>query len=336
MERPTLPLLRKQILVVEDNTDVRQILARILEIEGYSVLEANDGQHALRMLNKIKPDLILSDINMPNLNGIDFYKTVRTNPDWVALPFIFLTSMDHPDDVRAGRQLGVEDYLTKPIDGVELVKIVNARLLRTAQVQIALIDQAYLDTVNVLANSIEGRDPYTHGHVERVATYARWLGVALEWPIDNMRLLEFGSRLHDIGKIIIPDQVLKKNGPLSVDEWGLMKQHTLAGAKIIGPINHLQGILPYILHHHERWDGSGYPYNLRGREISVEGRLLALADVYDALTSDRPYHPARPQNEVITYLQIRSGKDFDPDLAAIFIDLVKRRVERNQSINAFP
>ncbi len=334
MERPTLPILRKQIMVVEDNADVRQILTRILEIEGYFVLETTDGQHALNMLNRIKPDLILSDIHMPNLNGIEFYKAVRNNPDWVAVPFIFLTSMDHPDEIRAGRELGVEDYLTKPIDGAELVKIVNARLLRTAQVQIALIDQAYLDTVNVLANSIEGRDPYTHGHVERVATYARWLGEALEWPDENMRLLEFGSRLHDIGKIIIPDEVLKKNGPLSADEWELMKQHTLAGARIIGQINHLQGILPYILHHHERWDGSGYPHNLCGREISVEGRLLALADVYDALTTNRPYHPARPHNEVVTFLQIKSGTYFDPDLVAIFINLLNKRVRLSQSINA--
>lgn len=325
MERPTLPIFRKVILVVEDNADMREIVTRSLEIEGYSVHQAEDGREALDYLQNASPDLILSDIHMPNMNGIEFYKAVSKNPRWVAIPFIFLTSSNNPEDIQAGRLLGVEDYLTKPIDHNDLVKIINARLLRASAVQFAHMDRAYLDTVNVLANSIEGRDPYTHGHVERVSMYARWMAEELRWPDDNMRMLEFGSRLHDIGKIIIPDNILKKSGPLTDEEWNLMKQHTIAGAKIVRNIGHLQGTLPFILFHHERWDGSGYPEGKAGREIPIEGRLLAIADVYDALTTARPYHPARPQAEVIQYLKMMSGKEFDPDLIQIFLKVLKSR-----------
>jgi putative two-component system response regulator len=325
MERPTLPIFRKIILVVEDHADMREIVTRSLEIEGYIVHQAGDGRAALDYLQNASPDLILSDIHMPNMDGIEFYKVVSKNPRWVAIPFIFLTSSNNPEDIQAGRLLGVEDYLTKPINHNDLVKIINARLLRASAVQFAHMDRAYLDTVNVLANSIEGRDPYTHGHVERVSTYARWIAEELGWPEDNLRMLEFGARLHDIGKIIVPDNILKKSGPLTGEEWTLMKQHTIAGAKIIRNINHLQGTLPFILSHHERWDGSGYPEGKSGREIPIEGRLLAIADVYDALTTARPYHPARPQPEVILYLKMMSSKEFDPDLIEIFLKVLKSR-----------
>jgi putative two-component system response regulator len=183
----------------------------------------------------------------------------------------------------------------------------------------AHINQAYLETVNVLANSIEGRDPYTQLHVDRVAMYARWLAEALCWPEAHLRSLEFGARLHDIGKIIVPDHILKKPGALTNEEWALMKQHPIAGAKILHNISHLRPVTAYVLYHHERWDGSGYPQGLKGREIPIEGRLLAIVDVYDALTTIRPYHPARPQHEVQKFLQLRSGTLFDPDLVEIFL-----------------
>jgi putative two-component system response regulator len=216
----------------------------------------------------------------------------------------------------------VEDFLPKPLDPENLVRIVHARLLRSAELQIALIDQAYLETIEVLANTVEGRDPYTHGHIGRVSTYAQWMAEAMGWPKEQVRTLQFGARLHDIGKIVIPDHILKKPGDLSPDEWELMKQHPAAGGKILRDIKHLKDALNYVLYHHERWDGSGYPFGLAGRAIPLEGRLLAIADVFDALTTDRPYHPARPRAEVLNYLHERAGADFDPDLAPIFIHVV--------------
>ena len=325
MDRPTIPILRKRILVVEKDAGIRLEIVRLLGIEGYAVQEAPDGKSALELLQHFSPELILSGVDIPNQNGVDFYKTVRNDPRWLAIPFIFLTSPGAAGAIQTGRELGVEDFLVKPVDPNELVKTVSGRLLRAAELQIALIDHAYLETVNVLANTIEGRDPYTHGHVERVATYARWLAEALRWPEEHLRMLEFGARLHDIGKIIVPDHILKKPGPLTPEEWELMKQHTVAGAKILRNISHLQVSVAYVLHHHERWDGSGYPYGLQGREIPLEGRLLAIADVFDALTSTRPYHPARPIQEVIKFLQLRSGSYFDPDLVAAFVQVLEMR-----------
>jgi putative two-component system response regulator len=317
------PLYRKQILVVDDSPEIRRGVALALEMEHYVVQQAENGQAALALLQHFTPDLILSDINMPVMNGIEFYKALRQEPRWLMIPFIFLTANDRPEDIQQGRLLGVEDYLIKPIANQDLTAILNARLLRAAEVQIAQIGQAYLDTVNVLANTIEGRDPYTRGHVDRVAAYARRLAEALGWGPEHLRTLEFGARLHDIGKIIIPDHILKKNGPLTESEWAYMREHPSAGAKILREITHLQGVLPYVLYHHEKWDGTGYPHSLRADDIPIEGRLLAIVDVYDALTTARPYHPPRPPAEVIRFLQLSSGKAFDPALVAVFLRLIQ-------------
>jgi len=322
---PTIPISSKRILIVENNIQVRKLISQTLEIEGYTVNQAEDGKTGLKFMKQLIPDLIISDTNTPNLNGTDFYKAVRKNPLWVATPFIFLTSEDSPDDVQRGRELGVEDYLVKPIDPDNLVKIVNARLLRAAELQVALIDQAYLETIIVLANTIESRDPYTHGHVDRVTTYARWLAEKLGWPKENLRMLEFGARLHDIGKIIISDDILQKPGKLSAIEWELMEEHPVEGAKILRNITHLMPAIPYVLYHHERWDGSGYPRKLQGRDIPIEGRLLAIADVFDALTTNRPYHPALPDTEVLEYMTRMAGKHFDPDLVPIFIEVLREQ-----------
>ena len=319
----TAPFQQKKILLVEDSRDVREVLAHILEVELYQVYQADNGQSALKLLQQMLPDLIISDVNMPRMNGIEFYKAVRQNPAWTTIPFILLTANNTPEDMQAGRSLGVEDYLTKPIDPRDLVSIVNARLLRAAQVQVAQIGQAYLETVNVLANAIELRDPYTRGHVERVATYAAQMARGLAWSPDELRTLDIGARLHDIGKIIVPDNVLKKTGPLTDAEWVLMKQHPEAGAKILDQISHLRNTIPYIMFHHEHWDGTGYPQGLKAKAIPVQGRLLAVVDVFDALATVRPYHPARPQAEVIKYLQLKAGEFFDPDMVKLFVRVVR-------------
>ncbi len=316
------PRAGKKILVVEDNEDLREVIAGTLALEGYLVLQADNGHSALAALQRATPDLILSDVNMPRMNGLEFYQALRQNPRWLPIPFIFLTANDSPVDVQSGRALGVEDYLTKPIDTADLLTVVNARLLRVLEVEVARIGQAYLETVNVLANTIEGRDAYTHGHVERVAAYSRPVAEALGWAPEHLRTLEFGARLHDIGKIVVPDSVLNKVSSLSHAEWAIMREHPAAGGRILREISHLQVALPYVLFHHERWDGSGYPHGLKGKDIPIEGRLLAVADVYDALTSARPYHPARANHEVLQFLQTNAGRLFDPNLVDIFVRLI--------------
>lgn len=324
-----LPIQSKRILVVEDSPEMRRSVASTLQLEHYQVDQAENGQAALALLQRVTPDLIVSDINMPRMGGVELYRAIRQNPRWVLIPFIFLTADDSPDEIRLARSLGVEDYLTKPIEAADLVSAVNGRLLRVAQVEIAQIGRAYLETVNVLANTIEGRDAYTHGHVERVAGYAVCLAEALGWAPEHLRMLQFGALLHDIGKIVISDAILNKPTSLSPAEWEAMREHPAAGARILREISHLHATLPYVLYHHERWDGSGYPHGLKGRDIPVEGRLLAIVDVYDALTTARPYHPARTPSEVMQFLQINAGRQFDPHLVPMFVKAINTKGSRS-------
>lgn len=333
---PTIPISTRQILVVEDSEKTRKAIAQILQIENYYVIQASNGEEALEKLQRITPDLILSDINMPIMGGSDLCEEVRKDPRLSAIPFIFLTSPESSSgspgaSLQTIRELGVEDQITKPIDPSGLTRVINARLLRSAEVKFAHINQAYMETVEVLANAVEGRDRYTRGHIERVTSYALWMAEELRWPPEQIQILEFGARLHDIGKIIIPDQILNKPDQLSTEEWQLMREHPVAGCRILEKISHLKDAMPYILYHHEKWDGSGYPEGLCGREIPVGARILALADVYDALTTARPYRPAMDRAEVLQFLETEAGKHFDPDLVPIFTDVVKRRSKKQGS-----
>jgi putative two-component system response regulator len=270
-------------------------------------------------MNRFIPDLIITALDMPDMNVGDFYREIRRNPLWVPIPFIFLTPNGSQGGKRPQTVLFMEDYLSKPVEPRALLMRVHARLLRAAEIQVANLDQAYLETVTMLANAIESRDPFTHKHVERVAGYARCLAETLGWPAENLRLLEFGARLHDIGKIIVDDHILKKPGPLTPEEWEIMRRHPVEGARMLEQLRHLVHTVPYVLYHHERWDGSGYPHGLKGRDIPIEGRIMAIVDVFEALTTPRPYHPSRPSGEVQLYIQYKTGTQFDPELVEAFL-----------------
>lgn len=315
---------KRLVLIVEDNSQVRRIVRKSLKQEGYATKEAKNGQEALELLNEINPDLILSDINMPKLDGFAFYEQWRSSSQGTTIPFIFLTSADSPEEIQRGRNLGVEDYLTKPIDNEELVEIITARLYRMAEIEAAHMEKAYLDTVKSLATAIEGRDRYTRGHIDRITTYSLWVAKTLKWPKYHIRNLKFGTGLHDIGKVAIPAKILNKPDPLTKDEWNIMKKHPLLGVKMIQGIQYLRGARPYILCHHECWDGSGYPKGLAGEQIPIQGRLLSIVDTYETLTTTRPYRPARPHKEVIQYLSKRAGKEFDLELTRIFIEVINQ------------
>lgn len=323
---PTIPITSKQILIVEDNDQVRKTIVQILQIENYFVIQAKNGDEALKKLQKTTPDLILSDVNMPTMSGAELFSKIRNDIRLSAIPFVFLTTSTRDASHKTIRELGVEDWVTKPINPDGLTRTINARLLRAAEVKFAHIDRAYLETVEVLANAVEGRDRYTRGHIERVSTYTNWVAEDLRWPQENIRILMFGARLHDIGKIIVPDQILNKPQKLTGKEWELMMKHPVAGAKILQKISHLKDAIPFILYHHEQWNGEGYPEGLKERNIPLGARILALADVYDALTTARPYRPAQPRDVVFKYLASESGKHFDPDLVPTFIKAVTKRV----------
>jgi putative nucleotidyltransferase with HDIG domain len=314
----------KRILLVEDDQQIRQEISQLLQIENFTIIQATDGVEALKNLDHSKPDLIISDIFLQNMDGIQFYKKIREKQSWITIPFIFLADRNALDQIRTVQELGVEDYLIKPIEADDLIRTIQGKLLRAAELEVAHIGQAYLETVTVLANAIEGRDLYTRGHVERVTTYALLLARELRWPPSHLRILELGARLHDIGKISVPDHILNKPGPLNDEEWAIMKKHPSIGARMLRGISHMRPAIPYILYHHERWDGTGYPEGLQEREIPIEARLLAIVDVYDAISSRRPYHSALSHHQVVDILKSESGKRLDPDLLKIFIHILEK------------
>jgi putative two-component system response regulator len=308
-----------KILLVEDEALLLEVMCNILESEGFEIHPANNGKQALECYMEDMPDLIISDIMMPEMDGFELLKAVRNLPNGVTVPFLFLSARTERADVNRARLLGVDDYLFKPFDAPELINAVRSRLDRRRLVELFDTRTAHLQTVIMLANVIEARDPYTAGHLERVRRLALNLAFALDWENEQIVFLEFGAILHDIGKIIVPSRVLKKTGPLDEEEWKLMRQHPEEGAKMLEGVDHLKAAIPYVLNHHEWWNGSGYPMGLSGDKIPREGRLLAIVDAFDAMTTNRPYHRSMMANEAIEEISQNRGIYFDPDMVDVFI-----------------
>jgi putative two-component system response regulator len=308
-----------KILLVEDDSSLLDVMRSILETEGYDICPAVNGRQALDLFVSIKPNLVVSDIMMPEMNGYELLESVRAMPEGITVPFLFLSARTERTDVDRARSLGVDDYLFKPFDAPELINAVRSRLDRRRVVELFDTRTAHLQTVIMLANVIETRDPYTAGHLERVRRLALNLAFALDWNTEDIAILEFGAILHDIGKIVVPSQVLKKTGPLSKEEWILMRQHPEIGAKMLEGVDHLKAAVPYVLNHHEWWNGSGYPAALKGLKIPREGRLLAIVDAFDAMTSDRPYHSSMTATDALEEISRYRGIYFDPDMVDAFI-----------------
>jgi putative two-component system response regulator len=307
------------ILLVEDDALLLEVMCNILEGEGFEIHPAKNGRQALELFMNLTPDLIISDIMMPEMDGYELLKSVRNLPNGVTVPFLFLTARTERADVSRARTLGVDDYLFKPFDAPELINAVQSRLDRRHLVEMFDTRTAHLQTVIMLANVIEARDPYTAGHLERVRRLALNLAFALDWENEQIVFLEFGAILHDIGKITVPSKVLKKTGPLDESEWKLMRQHPEAGAKMLEGVDHLKAAIPYVLYHHEWWNGSGYPMGLKGENIPREGRLLAIVDAFDAMTTNRPYHVSMMAKDAIEEISENRGIYFDPDMVDVFI-----------------
>ena len=306
------------LLVVEDDPAMLVALRDILEASGYAVHTAANGQAALEVMGRLRPSLILSDIAMPIMDGIELFDAVRRIPDAATIPFIFLTARGTREDIFAAKTLGADDYITKPITSQELLSAVKARLQRTDELLLAQLKAAYKASLRALANAIESRDHYTRFHVERVNAYAQAVARELQWSEDRLETLEFGAILHDIGKISIPESILRKTGPLSKEEWEEMREHPRVGARMVEDIPYLAPAVPTIHAHHERWDGSGYPEGLRESSIPDSARLLAIVDAFDAMTSDRPYHAAIDAGHAHAEITTQSGRLFDPGMVDAF------------------
>ena len=309
---------RETILIVEDNPILREGLQEMLELEGFGVFTASNGQQALDEMNDRSPDLILSDIAMPIMDGYTFFRSVRERSQWVSIPFVFLTARGEREDVLAGKDMGAEDYLVKPVTREDLITVVNSRLERSHQLHVVQLQQAYETSLTVLANAIEVRDQYTRGHVERVMAYAFAIAENLnehEFEYDQLR---FGAMLHDIGKIHIRETTLCKDHSLTDDEWSEIKLHPSTGAEMIKDIPYLSPAIPVVRYHHERWDGSGYPQGLSGEEIPLVARIVTVADGFDAMTTDRPYSTARSLEKAHQEINSGSGTRYDPEVVAAF------------------
>jgi putative two-component system response regulator len=311
-------LNRETLLVVEDNLALREGLGEMLGLEGFSVVTAANGRDALDKLNGFTPDLILSDISMPEMDGYSFFKAVRERAEWVAIPFLFLTARGEREDILVGKDLGADDYLIKPLTREELVTAVRARLARSRQVRVAQLQQAYEASLTVLSNAIEVRDQYTRDHVDRVMSYALVLAEELGWQGKQLEQLRFGSILHDIGKIHIREATLRKKGPLTDEEWAEIKRHPITGFEMIKDIPYLTPAIPVVRHHHERWDGHGYPDELSEEDIPLAARIVAVADSFDAMTTSRPYRPARSPGSAYEEILANAGSQFDPKVVEAF------------------
>jgi putative two-component system response regulator len=311
-------MAEETILLVEDSEVLRHGLKSLLEQENYAVVTGGNGVEALEQLQSVTPDLILADILMPEMDGYALFEAIRSRPEWISIPFIFLTARRERRHILAGKRLGAEDYLLKPIAPDDLLTAIRSRLGRSQQLLFAQIQESYETSLIMLANAIEVRDPYTRGHVERVMNYAQTIAEYLGWSPDEIKNLRFGSILHDIGKIHISEEILTKAGPLTDEEWIEIKKHPEVGAELIKDIHYLASAIPVILYHHERWNGSGYPHGLKGEKIPVIARIVAIADSFDAMTTQRPYRkelsPEQAFNEVVS----GSGVQYDPLIVETF------------------
>lgn len=309
------------ILIAEDNPALIEVMREILETEGYRVTCAGNGNEALKAFEAEQPDLILSDVMMPQMDGFALLEAIRLHPNGAAVPFLFVSARTEQTATSRARVLGADDYIFKPFDADELSLAVRAKLRRRRAVELFDSRSAHVQTVLMLANVIEARDEYTRGHIERVQKYAMDLAEALGWDAENLAILEFGALLHDIGKVVVPRAILNKPAHLNPAEWAVMREHPTVGAHMLSGVDHLQPAIAYALHHHEHWDGNGYPSGLAGNNIPIEGRLLTIADTFDAMTTERPYHAARTKPEALEEIKRLAGIQFDPIMVETFYKL---------------
>ncbi|MCX6538374.1 MAG: response regulator [Acidobacteria bacterium] len=293
-------------VIVVDDTDVSaEVLRRLLLQDGYAVEVAHDGESGLEAVRRSTPDLVLLDVMMPGINGFEVCRRLKSDPATRLTPVVLVTTLDGRDDRIQGMDAGADDFLTKPVDGMELRARVRA-LLRLKRFTDEL-DSAEAVILS-LARTVEARDPCTEGHCERLAGYAVRMGEAMGLREDELAALYRGGFLHDVGKIAIPDSVLMKPGPLLPDEYELVKRHTIVGDEICTDFRALRPVRPIVRHHHERQDGSGYPDGLAGNQIPLLAQIAGVVDVYDALTTSRPYKEALTPPDALALLR---GEAFD-------------------------
>jgi putative two-component system response regulator len=317
-----LPTRRQapRILVVDDHPAIAGLMAQLLVQRGYEVVTAMNAEQAEAEVRRQAPDLILSDVRMPGKSGYELCRNLKSDPATRLIPFVLITGLTDGADKLQGIEAGADDFLNKPVLAEELTARVKS-LLRVKEFTDELeTADSVLCTLGLI---VEGRDPYTEGHCERLASHAADFGRHLGLDEDSIVALRRGGYLHDLGKIAVPDEILKKGSDLTLAEWAIMKQHPVTGENICKPLRSLRLVLPIIRHHHEHADGSGYPDGLRGSDIPLLPRILQVVDVYDALRTARPYKPARSHDEAAQMMreEARQGL-WDAELVNEFFSLL--------------
>ncbi|MEO1376900.1 MAG: two-component system response regulator [Cyanobacteria bacterium J06635_10] len=294
-----------KVLVVDDHAASRMTAVALLGMEGYSVIEAESGSAALHLVSENQPDLILLDVMMPEMDGFEVCQLLKQDEQTRLIPVIFITALNDRRSRIRGIEVGADDFLSKPFDRVELAARVKS-LVRQKRLNEDL-DHAEKALFSI-ARAIESRDPNTGDHCERLVKLGKAFGEYLGLARNQIRDLMWGGYLHDIGKVGIPDSVLLKKGKLTASEWEVMRQHVLIGEKICQPLRSMRGVIPIIRSHHERWDGTGYPDGLKEDEIPFLAQVFQMIDIYDALTSERPYKKAFTSEEALSIMSEETNK----------------------------
>lgn len=317
----------QKILIADDEETIRFVLSQMLEREGLEVVTAKDGAEAVERFQEVEPDLVILDIVMPRMNGFEACRKIKADPDNRLTPIIIVTSSSAADNRMKGLEAGADDFLSKPVDRAEMIARVRS-LLRIKRYADEL--ESAESVLLALARSIEAKDPYTEGHCERLSNYAVKFGKRLGLDDEEITALRIGGIVHDIGKVAVPDAILLKPAALTPDEWSVMREHPVVGARICCGLRSFKFVVPIIRHHHEKMNGQGYPDGLKRDEIPRTARVLQIVDVFDALTTERPYKKAMTDDAAIRVMQEEVVKGWwDPDYFKVFEILVREESFRS-------
>jgi len=324
---------RALVLVIEDEPTQRALLTRVLEREGYDTLGVGNGEMGLRAIMEYAPQMVLLDLSLPGIDGFEICRRLRAEPLTATLPVIVITAHTSMEDMVAALDAGADDFLAKPVQQMELLaRIRSAMRLRRAIISLERATQI----VAALANAVEAKDVGLVHHCRWLAHHAARVGANLGLRGEELEAVAYGALLHDVGKIGVPEHLLRKEGPLSDDEWSLMRRHPEIGERICQPLRASRSFAPIIRHHHERFNGGGYPDGLRGEQIPLGARIVAVADAYEAMVHGRPYQPAQAHEQARDELVRLRGKQFDPELVPVFLDELERDTQGVPPLVALP